>query len=728
MRRRGRSVYGFLVSILLSVATSRGALAVQPAFAPVVLSASPASVLTGQPVLFTVSGLPAVNGPIVLVFGDGAAQVLSGPTVVTHVYVQPGFYSAHVDVFGKPAAFANVRVATPVPRVPAGIVYSATLSVSPVAAGAQTEVLLNYGLDIEPTTLPSQNLALEAVVDLRDARGTLLRRSDALPVYASPFEGPSVRSLRIPYSVPLDASGAYSLTVALRTVAGGRVLVTPPIPLRVLPGPDPAPALKSAVRGSGAIDIGPATPSRESVNAAITTELQFRSSALGITGTTDPLSSRSDATVYLRSGKPGPVRAPDAQGGGAAKTSTGWLIADGRTIVTLPQVLGGGDVVRGLFGEYGRGHVHVDAASGSSALAFDGLQRQHANVFGVSYDDAKTKAGAHVIAVRDDTSSGFFGASEQSVTTVASLERHLSQRLDVSGDIGFAHVNGLTFGAPSGSDAGDDVAVNYANSRTVVSATYSNAGALFGAVGGPGAAGDQATTAMNAQFGLGARGTLMIGATQATTRSVYSRVTNADVGYVLALPNALAFSLTATRVASSSAGVDTDADTGSLSVSRAWEHSSFGLSESLTAMRDRLGGALNAVVRTTSLNWTKQQGPRQLALGLNAMNNAPMPTVGGMSPFGIPLLTGLASTGASVVYALPIGRPGTFETQAYFSTTNTSGALRRSIDRDLAVTLSRHIGRHLALGLKYEILSHRDTVPGYSTVSPGLRIHLEVTQ
>ncbi len=728
MVRRDRLVGVSLAFALLLFAFRGVAVVASPQFGPITLVATPTSVDLGQPVLFTVANVPAINGSLVLNFGDGTAMPISGATTLSHVYPNAGFLTAYITVLGSIVAETSVRVVQPLPQVPIGSAYAASVTVSPVIAGGETTVILNYGLAMGQTGVGLPFPRLEAVIDLLDARGKLLRRSDAVPVFVSTFAGAASRVLQVPYDVPLDASGRYALTISLLTLNGGRVLRSQPIPLRVLPGPDPHAALKSSVRGSGALDIGPATPSRESLNAAITTELQFPTSALGITGTTDPVSGRSDATFYLRSGKPGKVRAPDAQGGDTTSASPGWLIGDGRTMVALPQLLGSGEVVRGLFGAYRTGRMRVDLASGSSALAFDGLQGQRSNIFGISYGDAQTKAAARVIDVRDDPSTGFFSVEQRAVTTLASLEHHLSRDLDVSADVGVSTVDGLAVGAPAGSDTGDDLLLNFAHARTAISATYTNAGPLFGAVGGAGAAGDQTATALNAQFGLGAHGTLLAGATQTSTRSVFSRVANADLGYVLSLPSSLTIALTGSRASNRSLGASTDADTGSLAISRSWNGASLGLSESLTAMRDLLGGSLNAVIRTTSVQWSEVRGARQFAIGVNAMNNAPLPASGSVPRFGIPMLTGLSNTGATITYGLPLGPPSTFELQSFYAASNSSSAFGHAIDRDFALTLSRHVGPHFALGLRYEYLSHTTGIPITSSASPALRVHLEVTQ
>jgi len=129
----------------------------------------------------------------------------------------------------------------PAPNVPVGQIISIMPSGTPVLAGSDTSLIVSYALAV-PRPLAAPFVAnLQIVVDLVDSKKNLIRRSDPFPISPRPVGG--IRTVRVPYSVPVDAAGQYYLRVWIQNAQGGTVAQSVPQTFAIVGGPDPAPAL-----------------------------------------------------------------------------------------------------------------------------------------------------------------------------------------------------------------------------------------------------------------------------------------------------------------------------------------------------------------------------------------------------------------------------------------------------------------------------------------------------
>src|ERR1700681_3971949 len=305
---RGRRVAAsvrWYASVLAAVALALS-IARAPADAAAFLNATPAAVLTGGPVTFTGTAQSRAAGAFRLAFGDGAAISFASPSFsIPHVYGLGGSYVARLsDANNTTLAVATVRVVAAGPggapgnpgvtflpgRTPIGQIYTTTLTIPTVLAGGETGIVVRYSIG-DPTYIAS-GAPLLAIVELRSRKGRLIRRSDPLEIVTSLRTG--LQTAVIPYSVPVDAGGAYALNVILRAAGGGTIATSDPLPLLVAAGPDPRPVLHAELRATGSIEIGPNSATTTTFNPGLTTAVQFPNSVLAIPGLYDPVSHRPD--------------------------------------------------------------------------------------------------------------------------------------------------------------------------------------------------------------------------------------------------------------------------------------------------------------------------------------------------------------------------------------------------------------------------------------------------
>ncbi len=284
------------------------------------LTATPTTVLAGQPVRFHASNAGGAPLPGEFIsFGDGSSvPVTSSNFFVNHAYAVSGQYFPLLRtslVILTPDTL-TINVLLNQTRVPIGQIYSALLVGSPVLAGNDANIVMTYRV-YSPLVVRFDGLSpLQAIVELDDTKGHVVRRADPFPLHIAQSAINDVQTTIIPYSVPIDAGGAYFLRVYIRVDAGGTMAIGQAQPLTIIPGPDPGPVVKSQFRANGTAETrSGGQGGTNCCNIGMTTAVQWSTDLLSLTGTFDPVSKKIDPLATLQSATPAPLTAPDATPG-----------------------------------------------------------------------------------------------------------------------------------------------------------------------------------------------------------------------------------------------------------------------------------------------------------------------------------------------------------------------------------------------------------------------------
>lgn len=305
LTRIGTSADVIFATSTVSVVAQTQALRVM---APTVSTGSPAQIMV---TLIPPGGFSA--NPVQLLYGDGTSTTVRATGLYPHAYGQPGVYTVSLVSLtnGMTLATSQLTVNGITPRVPIGQIYGTTFTLSPILAGDETTVLVQFSIAVP--TLSSVADPIEAYVDLLTTKGKLVRRSDLFEILPGQYSGPGVKTVKIPYSTPLDAAGTYLVKVTLLSAQGGTIVTGPPATLIIIGGPDPLPKVQTDFHSSGAIEVGPhAGEPGITFDPSIANALIFPTYSVGITGLFDPVSRRSDPVFTLKSGAQQVVRGPDA--------------------------------------------------------------------------------------------------------------------------------------------------------------------------------------------------------------------------------------------------------------------------------------------------------------------------------------------------------------------------------------------------------------------------------
>jgi len=687
------------------------------------LIASPVRNVVGEPIAFAARdiaapGFPAPP-PLMLSFGDGTAP-LSVPASGTysHAFANPGIYVAQLlTSTGALVASAAVEADARTARVPIGEIFNVTPSLSPALAGSDIALIVNYNLLLPPTAYASELPALDAIVDLLAPDGRLIRRSDPFPIAYSAAGGPVLRTARIPYTVPVDAGGAYKLRVYLRSEQGGTVALAQPIPLLVTAGPDPAPKAIAAVHAGGALEVGPhASQSPATLNANLTAGLQWPASTLAFSGLFDPVSRRVDPKLWYSGGPPPKIVAPDSQQGQPQGNPDATL---GFAQATLPSILGGGDPLRGFRWIDASGPFTYQFGYGYTQLGSTTQSPQYGSIFEVTR--ALPRAGgldftlfAHADDANGYVPNGSIDAAPYS-SHAAVLEYHEQpmKNLTLVAAGALANAEDELDAQHSQSDASDKLQLQYASGSTNASIEYDNAGEYMGLGGGPGALADRADLLSQLQLPLSRISTLALGFNRMDTRSAFSRQTDTYVAYTLT-PPALSYTLSFRSDGQRASGVETLTNQIGFGVSKSGAGWNFAFNANLSALRDALGNA-SSTTRTAALQYTRQVGRHTLSFGIDA--NA----VAGAS--------GSAQVGETLSYGFPFATRANgngFELITQLGNTVSSSASAAARDDGLTAILSYHMGTHVSLGIVGDFRSHYAPFPRVNQSASALRARLDV--
>ena len=770
-------------SVLAAVASTLS-IARAPADAAAFLNATPAAVLTGVPVTFTGTAQSRAAGAFRLAFGDGAAISFASPSFsIQHVYGLGGSYVARLsDANNTTLAAATVRVVavgqgvvvagnvgvTFLPgRTPIGQIYTTTLTIPTVLAGGETGIVVRYSIG-DPTYIAS-GAPLLAIVELRSRKGRLIRRSDPLEIVTSLRTG--LQTAVIPYSVPVDAGGAYALNVILRAAGGGTIATSDPLPLLVAAGPDPRPALHAELRATGSIEIGPNSAASTTFNPGLTTAVQFPNSVLAITGLYDPVSHRPDPVLTLTSGAPplqnpdaaapadaspapaasaapstgpapnstarpeagaapqeSPAAAPPAGSAPAPAPSPAGSFKDtlGLGTAALPPLLGDSSTLRGLDATRTAGPWVLHGALGYTKLATVSTPAERAIVADLTHalgpGSLRVAAFGRADDVRPQDVVTTADAGPLRATVAAlQLDEPVVRNLTVSATGALSSATSLVLPF-SAADASVRSTLAYASGTTSASFEYHNAGDGFSLGAGPGATADRAGWVSSVAFNLSPKAALSLGAEREETHSVATRQTNVSAMLNLTPTDKTQVQLGLRRDTQASATSNTTTDQLNATFATALLGGQFTFNGSLVGLSDALASANAATTRTATLQFSRQSNAHTLGIGLT-----------GTSVSGA---NANAQAGQSLTYGFPVGGHTVdgallhgFELQFALTNTAASSATAVGADQALSAIVSYHLTRHIALGVRGELHRHSGTpVIGMPNAGSVLRLRLDVTQ
>ncbi|HYK53794.1 MAG TPA: hypothetical protein VEV38_09725, partial [Candidatus Eremiobacteraceae bacterium] len=517
------------------------------------LTPTPTDPIVGQTVSFAYDGVE--GGPFFIAFGDGTVQAVSGISgTVPHVYSSIGFKDAELcngDCMRRDiVATALVTVRAPAPAVPFGSVLGTSVVGGPFIAGGNAQIDFSYRVATQFSSLASTpQTDIQVIVDLEDTHGHLVRRSDPFVIESVESAGGFAVQTSIPYTIPADAKGAYRLQVYLRAGNGAAIAAGQPTPVFIFGGPDPTQNAQTAVHANGTIIAGPTTTTSRAtsststtstqVQSDLTTALEWPDKTLALTGIYDPVSKRTDGILSLSSATPSPVAAPDAVGQDETSPSApqgGQPQYDdvvGRTLTSLPQLLGSGEILRGLdlSYKYADGWAYHGAA-GFTQLGTFATSSQRGDAFDI----------AHAWANNDTLRASFFSQSDDvaqfipngsagptaSSDVVLEFTGPLASNLNALVSAGRSQSHLLTAAANSTSsaDSADRVGLQYALGSVTLGTDYHNYGADFAAGDGPGAMSDVVGSSATASANLSPTASLSLAWLRDDKHSVFSHHTN----------------------------------------------------------------------------------------------------------------------------------------------------------------------------------------------------------
>lgn len=695
-----------LIALLIPAAVSFASIPVRASDG--VLVASATNALIGQAITFTVRYTPTFAAPpfATLYFGDGSDVIVpAGVSVETHAYTSAGFYDATLRSDKGLLDAVGISVSGRVARVPAGAIYTVTPTLSPVLAGSDIALVVTYSVAAPSIADGPDAPQLEFLVDLVDPQGRLIRRSD--PFVLPPGIGSGTQIARIPYAVPVDASGVYAMRVYVRVVSGGTVAVASAVPLQIDGGPDPAPQTKSVVHAKGSIEFGPqlttpgTTAAPASFDAGATAALVWNEASLGLSGLYDPVSRRSDPLLTYQSGATPNIQSPDSASAGSATDSFalshgGVTIDAGRTQSSLPQIFGGGDDIRGADATMQDGVLTFHAAYGYSEVAALGVPSQYAGIL---------DAGA---ALPD---SGMLRITDFDTGDSAGSENALALQYTQQ------PIKNLTVLAGGGIGAGnsaDEAQLSYVHGGTNASLLYDDSGPGMPVGGGDDALSDRASFAAQWQSQLSNVTSLSLGWNSDDARSSFSRNTDGFATLAINAQTLPAITLTLRRDDEAGTGIATTDNQLALSLSKSvqsWNVSFNGTLSDLNAIE----GSASGTTRTGSLQFMHQSGMQTFSAGVNATD------VGGTG--------GSSQIGETIVYGFPFACVGTrclFQLQLEGDDANTHAPGFGGTDLTGSAILSYHVSPVAAVGFRAEIRRHNDLDPALSGTTSDLHLRLDL--
>jgi hypothetical protein len=691
------------------------------------LMASTQQPAIGQAVTFSYDGVNSGPGPLVILFGDGSMTQL--PNLVgttTHAYRAVGAYGVllcEVSCFvrGGRLSGLGILVQAPAPRVPFGTILGTSILGAPFLAGAVAHIDLTFRVAAQGeflSTTPQSDY--EAVVDLQNEHGDLIRRSDPFLIPNYLVQGGEIVRQLIDYTIPNDAKGAYRIVVYLRTDNGATVAVGAPTPIVIFGGPDPAPIVNNEFHASGTIITGPSTTTFGSTPSSTTTQFQsnlttaliWPGQTLSLTGLYDPVSRRSDPILTLTPTTQNSVSAPDSAatpqpaGSPAPGGRPQYVDILGRATASLPNLLGGGDTIRGLdfTYKYADGWTY-QAAAGYTQLSSPTTSLRTGDAFDVMRSwGAPSASGASsadslrltYFAQADDVSRfvpyGSAGPTSANAT-VMEFSDQVARNLTalVSGGTSSSHLE--TVGGTTSSDAADKAGLQYSLGSVNFAANYHNYGADFAVGGGPGAVSDTAGSDATASFNITPVSNFALAWLVDSKRSAFSRHSDETGTFSTQPPNGFGLTLTATHDRMLVVTSALTSDTLAYAVSRSWLNgASLSLNGTATGSLDALHANSAATVRTNNLTYAIQRGSHMFGAGVSTnvvFGRGENSTVTENVNYGFGFGGGSGSTPP-------------YEMQMSAMGGNATGLFSAGRISMYTAILSRHLSSYIALGLRAE--------------------------
>lgn len=727
------------------------------------LIANPNHAIVGAPIAFVANlGRPNTFGPnptVFVSFGDGATSPIITPTTqfvtFAHQYITPGRYAARLFFDGLLGAQTVVTISA-APRVPLGSVNSTVVLTSPVLAGQQTDINVTYAFhtpafvpiatpfDLGPPFVAGPLTSVQAVIDLLDGRGALVRRADPVALPRT-LAGGALQTVTIPYAVPLDGDGAYFIRVTLRSADGGIVAVGNPVALLVIAGPDPVPAQHTEVHAAGPLQLGGPQSGGGGFNAAATAAVQFPGLTSSLTGTYDPTSHKIDPLLKFVSATPGPVKPPDA----GATPEPGATVAPAppassapryvyqffRLKTQLPAFLGGDNTIRGGDVTYDFGQYSLHGGAGYTQLFTSTTSEKQGSFaeFKRPWNDGRSLRMS-IFRNHDNPHKYVDGSSllgpQDGNAEVLEYVRPLGRTVTLSGAGGFSSARSLAqtkageTAPPNISDAADRFGLHYGLGQVSLDADYHNFGNYFSTGGGLNAVADSVGGSAVLNLALSPATTLSLVHVLEQRRSAFAKNVKTSGTFAFGFPTGGALSFALERDRSLADGQDATTNQGTLNLNRSFRFGNLVFNTVVTALRDALTSSSDSVSRTGTMQLDFGKGAGRLALGINGSlisGGASSANVGQSLTYGVSFGRMLPGSGGAQASGLRRWDTRLSVTHAASHTPTTGGA-----DLNLVGLLSYHIIPQAALGLEGDSGSHKDIAPGGNSKRSSLRLRLDL--
>jgi len=683
------------------------------------LSANPEFVRPGEPVTF--SGFVGTGTvlPAVLLFDDGQQAIITSLTFsVTHAYSRPGEHIAFLRTLS--GAFlddAAVEVLAESPRVPLGAIYSTAVSASPVLAGSVITVFLTYRIVVPgpgfPIAFNDTPPGLQVIVDLEDAQGNLIHRSDPTPL--DRFDTDGVQHVTLSYSVPVDARGEYRLRTYIQAVDRGTIAVGTPTTVDVI-GNSPADNVAApGVHAAGSVEVGRRPQIEgETINPGLTIASQHGSSKLGLSAFSDPVSQRVDPLLVLTSLLPAQLASPNAletepkQPPALSYVGPGqrsqYYDAFGRFMATMPDIFGGFSTMRGASATYRTAPGWTFQASGGNTelFSFPHFSPQTFEQFGDAFEIGKFWSASDGVAIshhgRGDTPSRFFyfpqGPQIADVNAITA-EHAVNHDVSIAGGAAFSGYRVNLPGTRSIADTGDFITTDYHNDSTRVTLQYHNFGQFFTPGTGRDARSDRAGITASALLPLFKAGQVGLNWDREGTRSTGDAQTFTSALLNFQLARGMNVQAQVSRGRELTQLTDVKSDTVALHLSRGDSWHYFLIDGAAIFSRDFVDPTASVTTRTGSAQYSFQHGIQAVAFGVSVIENGGPLTSHNI--FGRNSITESLTDGISFG-----GRQRKIGAQAGLASTHTWGPFFGFVTADLTGTLTYNIARGITVGFKGE--------------------------
>jgi hypothetical protein len=631
-----------VLALVVLVCLHAKALAAPPSGAT--LNANPTVAAVDEQV--TITGFVGIGTtlPVHLSFGDGSQTIISTARFsLTHSYGRPGVYNVFMTTAtGFLLNATAVIVAAPTPKLPLGAIYSTSVTASPVLSGSVINIFVTYRIAVPSgpgAVLAGPLPAFQAIVDLEDANGDLIHRSDPTPVNREDFD--LAQNATITYSVPVDAAGAYQLRVFIQAVDRGTVAVGAPITLDVIGNGPGTPVDAAGVHAAGSVEFGHRPQiTGEPVNPGITASTQQNVSTSQLGVFSDPISNRVDPLLALMSLMPAtlsspnaldttpklPAALPIAVSGQKAQYYDGF----GRSMAPMPDIIGGFATIRGLNAVYrtAPGWTFQTSVGNTELYSVQRYQPQTFEQVGDVFELGRFWSDADSVQFfhqgRGDNPSRFLGypgsADGPQVADVNALQ--ITHGLDRDISVAASGADSRSYAnypsAPFVWDSADVVSAAYHNGLSSATLQYHNFGQSYTPGDGLDAQSDRAGMLATATLPFAKTGQFAFNWDRESTRSAPGTQTITSALFGLGFSHGMDASASVTREREQTDLNDVTTNTVTLNLARSDTSHTFLANGSIVSSHDYVNDYLNTTTRIGSLQYSVQDGIQAVGLGVNA--------------------------------------------------------------------------------------------------------------